>query len=66
VIDLVKTRSKRWVIQIADWDNLVVIGEDYIAGPEHLIGGLDDIQPTECGRIVKEVFREEPVHANPA
>lgn len=66
VIDLVKTRSNRWVIQIADWDNLVVIGEDYIAGPEHLLGAIDNIQLTECGRIVKEVFREEPVHANPA
>jgi len=66
VIDLVKTRSNRWAIQIADWDNLVVIGEDYIAGPEHLLGAIDNIQPAECGRIVKEVFREEPVHANPA
>jgi hypothetical protein len=66
VIDLVKTRSNRWAIQIADWDNLVVIGEDYIAGPEHLLGAIDNIQLTECGRIVKEAFREEPVHANPA
>jgi anaerobic ribonucleoside-triphosphate reductase activating protein len=66
VIDLVKTRSKRWGIQIADWDNLVVIGEDYIAGPEHLLDAIDNIQPAECGRIVKEVFREETVHANPA
>lgn len=66
VIDLAKTRSKRWVIQTADWDNLVVIGEDYLAGPEHLLGNLNDIQTSECGRIGKEVFREEPIHAHPA
>jgi len=66
VIDLVKTRSKRWVVQIADWDNLIVIGEDCLAGPEQLLGNLNDVQTSECGRIGKEAVREEPVHAHPA
>jgi|GEM_PF-3465287 len=66
VMDLVKTRSKRWVVQIADWDNLVVIGEDCLAGPGHLLGDLNDVQTSECGRIGKEAVREEPVHAHPA
>lgn len=66
VIDLAKTRSRRWVVQTADWDNLVVIGEGYIAGPEHLLGALDHTQPSECGRIGREAFHEKPVHTHPA
>jgi organic radical activating enzyme len=66
VIDLGKTRSRRWVVQIADWDNLIVIGEDYIAGPEHLLGNLPNTQSSECGRIGKKALREEPVHTHPS